>query len=134
MPVRFRRTYTLFPGVKVNVSKGGMSITVGTKGFHLNFSKQGVRQTTGLAGSGISHTSYLFKNDDDEKVRRIQRNDLQPQKKRTRSQSDSAPSGASENGPHRPGGFSSLYWSRFSFFILVQMPLVYFPQIWSQIS
>lgn len=66
MPVRFRKTFTLFPGVKVNVSKGGMSITVGTKGFHLNFSKHGVRQTTGLPGSGISHTSYLFKNDDDE--------------------------------------------------------------------
>src|SRR5215211_1604453 len=66
MPVRFRRTFTLFPGVKVNVSKGGMSITVGRQGFHLNFSKHGVRQTTGLPGSGISHTSYLFKNDDEE--------------------------------------------------------------------
>lgn len=66
MPVRFRRTFTLFPGVKVNVSKGGMSVTVGRKGFHLNFSKHGVRQTTGLPGSGISHTSYLYKNDDEE--------------------------------------------------------------------
>ena len=66
MPVRFRRTFTLFPGVKVNVSKGGMSITVGRKGFHLNFSKHGVRQTTGLPGSGISHTSYLYKTDDED--------------------------------------------------------------------
>jgi uncharacterized protein DUF4236 len=66
MPVRFRRTFTLFPGVKVNVSKGGMSFTVGRKGFHLNFSKHGVRQTTGLPGSGISHTSYLYKNDDED--------------------------------------------------------------------
>src|SRR5215211_2307836 len=66
MPVRFRRTFTLFPGVKVNVSKGGTSITVGKKGFHLNFSKRGVRQTTSLPGSGISHTSYLVKNDDED--------------------------------------------------------------------
>jgi Protein of unknown function (DUF4236) len=66
MPVRIRKTFTLFPGVKVNVSKGGMSITVGRRGFHLNFSKQGVRQTTSLPGSGISHTSYLFKNDDED--------------------------------------------------------------------
>jgi hypothetical protein len=66
MPVRFRRTFTLFPGVKVNVSKGGMSITVGRKGFHLNFSKRGVRQTVGLPGSGISQTSYLYKNDPDD--------------------------------------------------------------------
>jgi len=66
MPVRFRRTLTLFPGVKLNVSKGGMSVTVGKKGFHLNFSKRGVRQTTGIPGSEISHTSYLFKNDSEE--------------------------------------------------------------------
>lgn len=66
MPVRFRRSFTIFPGVKVNVSKGGMSITVGRKGFHLNFSKHGVRQTTGLPGSGISHTSYLYKNDEED--------------------------------------------------------------------
>jgi hypothetical protein len=67
MPVRIRKTFTLFPGVKVNLSKGGMSISVGRKGFTLNFSKHGVRQTTGLPGSGISHTSYLFKNDVDDK-------------------------------------------------------------------
>jgi len=66
MPVRIRKTFTLFPGVRVNLSKGGMSISVGKQGFTLNFSKRGVRQTTGLPGTGISHTSYLFKNDDEE--------------------------------------------------------------------
>jgi uncharacterized protein DUF4236 len=63
MPLRIRKTFTLFPGVKVNVSKGGTSITVGKKGVHLNFSKRGVRETVGLPGSGISETNYLFKND-----------------------------------------------------------------------
>jgi hypothetical protein len=66
MPVRIRKSFNLFPGVKVNMSKGGMSITVGRKGFHLNFSKRGVRQTVGLPGSGISESSYLFKNKTDE--------------------------------------------------------------------
>jgi hypothetical protein len=66
MPVRIRKSFNLFPGVKVNMSKGGMSITVGRKGFHLNFSKRGVRQTVGLPGSGISESSYLFKNKDEE--------------------------------------------------------------------
>jgi Fe2+ transport system protein B len=66
MPVRIRKSFNLFPGVKVNMSKGGMSITVGRKGFHLNFSKRGVRQTVGLPGSGISESSYIFKNKDDE--------------------------------------------------------------------
>ncbi len=64
MPIRIRKTFTLFPGVKVNVSKHGTSLTVGKKGFHLNFSKRGVRQTVGLPGSGISETDYLFKNDE----------------------------------------------------------------------
>jgi uncharacterized protein DUF4236 len=68
MPVRFRRTFTIFPGVKVNVSKGGTSITVGKRGFHLNFSKRGVKQTVGLPGSGISQTSYLYKNDPDDET------------------------------------------------------------------
>lgn len=67
MPIRFRKSFTIFPGVKVNVSKGGTSITVGKRGFHLNFSKRGVKQTVGLPGSGISETSYLFKNGDDNK-------------------------------------------------------------------
>ncbi len=64
MPIRFHRQFTLFPGVKVNVSKTGMSITIGGKGFHLNFSKRGVMQTTNLPGKGLSHRSYLFKNDE----------------------------------------------------------------------
>jgi hypothetical protein len=66
MPIRIRKSFNLFPGVKVNMSKGGMSISVGRKGFHLNFSKRGVRQTVGLPGSGISESSYIFKNKADE--------------------------------------------------------------------
>src|SRR5512138_386052 len=64
MPIRFRKSFTPFPGVRVNVSKGGTSITVGKKGYHLNFSKRGVRQTVGLPGSGISETSYILKNEE----------------------------------------------------------------------
>jgi hypothetical protein len=63
MPIRFRRSFKIFPGVKVNVSKGGVSVSVGKPGATLNFSKHGVRQTIGLPGSGVSHTSFLFKND-----------------------------------------------------------------------
>jgi hypothetical protein len=66
MPVRFRRTFQLFPGVKVNVSKGGISFTVGTRGYHLNFSNRGVKQTVGVPGTGVSHSTYLFEDDDEE--------------------------------------------------------------------
>ena len=60
MPIRFRRTYKIFPGVKINVSKGGISTTVGPRGFHLTFNKQGVRQSIGLPGTGLSESSYLI--------------------------------------------------------------------------
>ncbi len=70
MPIRIRKSFTIFPGVKVNVSKGGTSITVGKKGFHLNFSKRGVRETVGLPGSGISETNYLYKKDANDEQKR----------------------------------------------------------------
>lgn len=65
MPIRFRRTFKILPGVKINVSKGGISVTVGTRGFHLTFGKHGIRQTVGIPGSGLSETSYLIKNEPD---------------------------------------------------------------------
>lgn len=67
MPIRFRKSVTIFPGVRLNFSKSGMSVSVGKRGaFTLNFSKRGVRQTTDLPGEGLYHTSYLFKNSDDD--------------------------------------------------------------------
>ena len=91
MPVRIRKSVNIFPGVKLNFSKGGMSITVGRKGFHLNFSKRGVRQTVGLPGSGISESSYILKNkaDEDEKEsekeeRSLEEAEEKPKRQRTR--------------------------------------------------
>ena len=75
MPIRFHRQFTLLPGVKVNVSKTGMSITIGGKGFHLNLSKRGVMQTTNLPGKGLSHRSYIFKSDQDEEEKEDTRED-----------------------------------------------------------
>src|SRR5688500_3170242 len=120
MPVRFRRTFTLFPGVKVNVSKGGMSFTVGRKGFHLNFSKHGVRQTTGLPGTGISHTAYLYKNDDEEE-----------EKSKKDVDEESSAKEKAEEKPRRPypkrtareRGTSP--WG-FFFFVLVALFFIYF--------
>lgn len=66
MPVRFRRTFKIFPGVKINVSKSGISTTIGPRGFHLTFNRHGVRQSVGLPGTGLSETSYLVKHDDDD--------------------------------------------------------------------
>jgi hypothetical protein len=108
MPIRFRRSFTLFPGVKVNVSKGGTSITVGKRGFHLNFSKRGVRQTVGLPGSGISQTSYLYKNDpDDETEQREEKEEAEsveaaPARKKRRTRRTK---GEATQGRSSPWGF-----------------------------
>jgi|GEM_PF-1868460 len=77
MPIRFRRSFTIFPGVKVNVSKGGISLSVGRRGATLNFSKRGVRQTVGIPGSGLSESSYIIKNksDEDDEEKREEKDD-----------------------------------------------------------
>jgi hypothetical protein len=62
MHIRFRKTYKIFPGVKINISRHGISTSVGPRGMHLTFNKYGVRQSVGLPGSGLSETSYLVKN------------------------------------------------------------------------
>jgi uncharacterized protein DUF4236 len=68
MPIRFRRTFKILPGVKINVSKHGMSVTIGPRGFHLTFNRFGIRQTVGLPGSGLSETSYLVGGDRETKA------------------------------------------------------------------
>ncbi len=60
MHVRFRRTFRLIPGVRLNVSKHGVSTTVGSRGMHLTFNRSGVRQAVGLPGTGLSETGYLL--------------------------------------------------------------------------
>ncbi len=56
---RFRRTFRVLPGVHLNVSKHGISTTVGPRGMHLTFNRYGVRQSVGLPGTGLSENSYL---------------------------------------------------------------------------
>jgi hypothetical protein len=85
MPVRIRKSFNLFPGVKVNMSKGGVSFTVGRKGFHLNFSKRGVRQTVGLPGSGISESSYIFKDKSEENKKETETEPTEEGPKRKRA-------------------------------------------------
>jgi hypothetical protein len=88
MPIRFRRTFKIFPGVKINVSKGGISVTAGVRGAKLNFSKHGVRQTIGLPGSGLSETSYLFKNDSKSDKEKDKDNDKDREKESERTDAD----------------------------------------------
>lgn len=51
--MRFRKRVRLFPGVTLNLSKTGISTTVGVPGASVNFNKQGTFLNTGLPGTGI---------------------------------------------------------------------------------
>ncbi len=54
MAVRFRKSFKLMPGVKLNVGKRGISTTVGVRGFSVNTSKRGSYMNVGIPGTGLS--------------------------------------------------------------------------------
>ena len=56
MELRLRRTIKIFPGFSLNVSKSGVSASVGVRGAKVTVGKTGIRKTVGLPGSGISYT------------------------------------------------------------------------------
>jgi hypothetical protein len=57
MGFRFYRRVRLFPGVSVNLSRSGPSLSVGVRGAHLTLGRRGVTRTVGLPGTGIFYTS-----------------------------------------------------------------------------
>ena len=57
MGIRLRKRIKLFPGLWINLSKKGGSLSVGGHGLTANISKKGVRETVGLPGTGISYQS-----------------------------------------------------------------------------
>lgn len=51
--MRFRKSINICKGVKVNLSKSGVSCTVGVKGLSLNFGRNGTYLNTGIPGTGL---------------------------------------------------------------------------------
>jgi hypothetical protein len=56
MPFRFRKIFSLGKGLRLNISKRGISSSIGRPGATLNISKRGIRPTVGLPGTGLSFT------------------------------------------------------------------------------
>jgi len=56
MPFRFRKIFSLGKGFRINLSKGGLSTSLGKPGATLNIGKRGARPTFGIPGSGLSFT------------------------------------------------------------------------------
>jgi hypothetical protein len=57
MGFRFRRRVRLAPGIWFNLSKSGVSTSIGRRGATVNLSSKGSRTTVGLPGSGLSYRS-----------------------------------------------------------------------------
>jgi Protein of unknown function (DUF4236) len=58
MGFRFRRSVRILPGVKVNFSGSGASVSLGTRGLHYTIGPKGSRVTAGIPGTGLSWTAY----------------------------------------------------------------------------
>jgi len=60
MRIRFRRSIRVMPGVKINLNKKSVGLTVGRRSMHYTVNSKGQRTTSvGLPGTGLSvqHTS-----------------------------------------------------------------------------
>jgi hypothetical protein len=99
MPIRFRRTLRVAPGVKLNFSKSGVSTTVGPKGFHFTFGKKGVRRTVSIPGTGVSEVDYIKKNETEaqkeKREKRAEEHDDQPTEHESRAEEPKSASKAS---------------------------------------
>ena len=58
MGFRFRKYFGVLPGIRVNVGKKRVSLSVGVRGLTANISKDGIRTTVSAPGTGLSYSSY----------------------------------------------------------------------------
>ncbi|MBR9778440.1 MAG: DUF4236 domain-containing protein [Rhodospirillales bacterium] len=54
--MKFRKSFKVAPGLRLNVGKTRSSLSIGGKGVTTNISKRGVRTTVGIPGSGLSQS------------------------------------------------------------------------------
>ncbi len=57
MGFRFYKRVHICPGLSVNLSRSGPSLTMGVRGAHLTLGAGGMTKTVGLPGTGIYYTS-----------------------------------------------------------------------------
>lgn len=59
MGFRFRRSWSLLPGIRFNVGKKSASLSFGGRGLHYTAGTAGRRVTVGIPGTGLSWTQKL---------------------------------------------------------------------------
>jgi hypothetical protein len=56
---RFRHSFKIIPGVRLNLSKSGLSCSVGAAPFTVNVGQRGIYGTASLPGTGISYRQHI---------------------------------------------------------------------------
>jgi hypothetical protein len=59
MGLRFRRSVRLFPGVRLNFSRSGVSTSIGVRAATMTFGLRGAYANVGIPGSGLSYRTRL---------------------------------------------------------------------------
>jgi hypothetical protein len=59
MGFRFQKRLSVLPGVRINLSKGGVSTSLGPRGADVNIGKNGITTNAGIPGTGLSYRSRL---------------------------------------------------------------------------
>ncbi|WP_303287784.1 DUF4236 domain-containing protein [Marinobacter sp. SS8-8] len=62
MAFRFRRTVKIFPGVRLNLGKRGVSVSAGMRGANVTLGRNGLYGNVGVPGTGLSYREKLLKN------------------------------------------------------------------------
>lgn len=59
MGLNFRKSLKIAPGVRLNITKKGISsVPLGGKGARVNLGKKETRTTVGMSGTGLSYSSF----------------------------------------------------------------------------
>jgi len=59
MGFRLRKQIKIAKGLKLNISKSGISTSIGGAGHTVNVGKKGIKGTVGIPGSGLSYSKTL---------------------------------------------------------------------------
>lgn len=59
MPLRFQKRVRIIPGLSLNLSRTGVSWSVGGRGLTMNLRKGKVTGTVGIPGTGLSYRQEL---------------------------------------------------------------------------
>lgn len=70
MGFNFRKSLKIAPGIRLNITKKGVSsVSLGSRGARVNLGKKGTKTTVGVPGTGLSYSSFNTKQPNKETVR-----------------------------------------------------------------